>query len=797
MKVKPSYPTESTVYLALFLLCAPLGANLGALADQNSTKQFTSDFTIACGLCVNAPKQYKQSMNIALQYSSVHSGVRLRTAAFSSPRTSPSPVMALRREGRERRRPTPVVYLIVETAHHIPLNVSGIHLFNPFYVFSCNVFQTYQLRPWYAYLCTLYGDFEAKMTTLPTAGSSDDPVGPTDTSPASDQPRQFVVAEPCSTVQIPVYYMSLSSLNVGTVYKSCLAYMYYLLTDFGSVCYRASDRTKCIKRHNFVVTSVPHMLGLYHVILTGHNTCRYLAFCNNRIHTLERGIFNSYFTFNGRNADRYIALCNYWMYTVERRISNSLTLSHLSYTITSPTVLRVTSRLCPELYSLASSVCVTLLVWRIPKLVPPASVYNLLHYMFSVCIGLLCFSSTSVIYEAIGHVSLLRRTSALEHVTSHPYATTDNVYATRTSAVLQQVGPSFHRHGIALEDPMLPSISYIVLLRTLSMMVQMRIVDSSHIMMTVSLLLELLRHAKYHHRYYAILIELSLSRLLFEGRHTLKYMRINRYMLLSALTTISETYHIAAKQYKCHIQPPDLSYVEYKSRTYSQVNVVTCNDDFTVSSGKRPHPSYLEVLLTCRPIPRVRTDEIITCRWKLLRSSVVITSSFIDASSCLILIFVLLFFIYNAERNEADLIVTPYVCRKPHSRHIYAYSSHPYLPSKYIEDPTKKSKLDAPQTSLRRILYSDAAADMSIPNCMCKVNIPPVRPDGTDVYKMTCFSCQCQCEGKASPNLMYSSLTIGMVILSGLTLRYVFLLCFIVISLLENVYIYTRWIETT
>ena len=325
----------------------------------------------------------------------------------------------------------------------------------------------------------------------------------------------------------------------------------------------------------------------------------------------------------------------------------------------------------------------------------------------------------------------------------------------------------------------------------------MRIVDSRCIMTTVSLLFNLRRRAKCHHRYYAILTVLILSRLLSEGRYALKYMRFNRFMLMSASTTISESYLFTAKQYKCYIQPSDLSNGEYKFRTYSQVNAVTCNDDLVVSNRKRPNPPYLEILLTCWPVSRGRTVEIISYRRKLLCSLVVITSSFIEAISCLVIIYVLLYFIYNTERNEAVLLATPYVCRKPHSRHIYAYSNQPYLPSNYIEDPTKKSKLDAPQTSPCRILHSDAAADMSIPNCMCKVNIPPVRPDGTDAPKTTCFCYQCQCEGKVSLNFMYSSLTIGMVILFGLTLMYVFLLCFIVISLLENVYIYTRWIETT
>ena len=792
MKVKPSYLTESTVYLALFLLCALLGAILGALADQNSTRQFSSELTNACGLCVNAPKQDKHFMNFALQFSSIHLGVRFRMAAYSSPQTSPPPAMAPRRKGCERRRPTPFVYLIVETAHHIPPNVPGVHPLKPFYVYFCNVFQTYQLRPWYAFLCTRIGDSEADMTTLPTVGPSDDPVGLTDTPSDSDQTRQSMVAEPCSTVQILVFYMSLSSLYIGTVYKSCTAYIYYLLTEVGFAWFRATDHTKCIIRHKFVVTSVPFMLGLFHVILTGLNTCRDIAFCNNRIHTLERGIFNIYSTFDGRNADRYNALCSYWMYIVERRISNSLALSYLRYTITISTVLRVTPKWYPELYSLVSSAYVSLPIWSTLRLLTSASGYNLPQYMFSVCICLLCFSDTSVMYEAIGHVSLLRHKSALEHVISHPYATTDIVHATRTSAVLRQVGPSFLRHGTALVYPMLPFDSYIVILRTLCKMVQMRTIDYRYIMTSISLLFRLRRHAKCYHRYYSILTVLFLLHLLFEGRQNLEYMRINRYMLLSAFTTISVSYHFTANQYKYYIQPSDLTNGQSDFRTYSQVNAVICNDDFAVSSRKRPYPSYLEILLTCWPTTWGMTVEIISCRRKLLCSLVVIASPFIDVASCLVLISVLLYFIYNTERNEAALLVTPYVYRKPHSRHIYVYSCHPYLPSKYIEDPTKKSKLDAPQTSPRRILYSDAVADMPIPNCMCKVNIPPVRPDGTDVYKTSCFCCKGHCEGKASPNLMFFSLTIDMVILSGLTLMYVFLLCFTVISLLDNFLIYTK-----
>ena len=732
-------------------------------------------------------------MNLTLQNPSGHTGERLRTAAFSPTPTRPSPTTALPGEGYERRRPTSENYFMVETALRIPPNVSGIHLSNSSYVFSYNVFQTYQLRPWYAYLPTLYGESEVKTTMFPPAGTSNDPIGPDDTSPSNDQTGPIVVAEPCSLVQTLVYYMSLPYLNVGTVYQSCFGFMYYLLIDFKSVCYKALYRTKCFKRHTFVVTLAPYMLGLYQVTFTGHNVCKYLVFCNNRIHPLQIRIFNSH------------------------------ALLQLSYTIITPTVISVTSRLCPELYSVAPSVYVILTTWLIPRRVSPLRDYYSSHYMFSVCFCLLSYSSISMTYEAKGHVSLLRCTSALEHAKSHPYATTNDLYTTRTSAVLQQVGPSFHGRGNALEDSMLPPVFYVIMIRTLSIMMQMRTANFILIMLTVSLLFELLRHAKYQLHSYTILTELSLTCLFPKECHTLKYMSGNPYMLLAALTTISEMYHVADKQYNCHAQSFDPSYIlslfeylltkflpvkikcttlamihnEYKPRTYSQIDVVIRSDDFKALSREKSHSFQLDHRFQYRPISQSRTDAILTCRWNLVRSLDAITWSPIDAIFCLILLVILLCFIYNAARNEVDLIVIPYVRRKPHSHHIYAYSSHPYLLSKNIEDPTKKLKPDAPQTSRRRIQCSNAAADMTIPSCMCKVNIPPVRPDGTDVCKMTCISCQCRCEEKAPPNFWNTIPLVGMVILSGPTLRYVCLLCFIVIRLLENVYMYTRWIETT
>ena len=155
----------------------------------------------------------------------------------------------------------------------------------------------------------------------------------------------------------------------------------------------------------------------------------------------------------------------------------------------------------------------------------------------------------------------------------------------------------------------------------------------------------------------------------------------------------------------------------------------------------------------------------------------------------------LLYFIYHDTRHGGVLL--DYLCqpRVQHSHISIIHRSRLYLHSER-NDPTTNHKDNAPQSTRRRISRPNAIAVIAIPNYVCKVDISRVRPEAhiTTACLPRNFSVY---EEKASIKSHKSKTHWCILLPTGPYVWYVYLLCYCVYELLEYLYIYNTWKETT